>query len=368
MAAPTGLLTRTVAGALLGRSLINSLLRPTCVEPCRGMAARKGIRKEKARKRTKVEIQKVVFDPLSQRSKKNQVAFKPKMDDDLWRPVPMDDVYPFKYFQQPKYSFEEAVQCHRETHDPTMYNRPDALLKLVVELDLHGERKTKFLEKLFGLVDTPHPFDQQIKRTIVVFTKNGDDKNKALAAGASVAGGSELIKGIQSGDVTLRNVDFVICTPDILSELVPLRGVFKRAYPSTKQGSVTQNTTDAVRRFLNGIEYIVEKDDREPEFGWFECNIGTLNMPTENLKENMMAIAKDLISKAPPKKQEPILWRLFLSSPPGFEKFKLDLFPLFGIQEYSIRKRRKPDTKEDKPKVTMPKESEDDAEKVAVSQ
>ncbi|CAB3362117.1 Hypothetical predicted protein [Cloeon dipterum] len=360
MAAPAGLLTKSLSAVLFGRTLLGSLLRPTYVEPCRGMAARKGTREKARKKKVKVEIQKVAFDPLSQREKKNKMVFKPKMVDDLWRFVPEDDVYAQRFFRKKSITFEQAVLQHRETHHPTMYNRPDSLLRLRVELDMHGEKKTRFVGKLVGLVDTPHPFDQEVKRTIVVFTNDTTNRNKVLEAGAHLVGGSELVKGIQSGDVTLRNADFVIAAPDMMAELAPLRGIFKTKFPHQRNGSITDDVLDATRKFMYGIEYEVEKDDREPEFGWLECSIGKLDMPVEQLKANMMALIQDLNSKSPPKKNEPLIWRLYLLCPPGFEKFKLDLFDILGIKERGV-------VKEEVEEKAAPK-SEDDDEAVAARQ
>lgn len=39
------------------------------------------------------------------------------------------------------YPFAEAVQCHRETHHPDMYNQPNATLQVCVELNMQGEKQ-----------------------------------------------------------------------------------------------------------------------------------------------------------------------------------------------------------------------------------
>lgn len=66
---------------------------------------------------------------------------KSRKFDDSWKQVTTDNVYPMKYYRWRVYSFTEAVQCHRETHHPTMYNEPNAPLKIVVELNMQGEKK-----------------------------------------------------------------------------------------------------------------------------------------------------------------------------------------------------------------------------------
>jgi len=96
--------------------------------------------------------------------------------------------------------------------------------------------QTKFLEKVFGLAEIPHPFDQQIKRTVIMFTKNAEDVNKGLEAGATLVGGTDLIKSIQTGEVALRNVDYAIATKEILPDVAPIRGLLKQVFPNLRHG------------------------------------------------------------------------------------------------------------------------------------
>lgn len=97
--------------------------------------------------------------------------------------------------------------------------------------------QTKFIEKIVGNANIQHHFDQEIKRTIIMFSKNPDDVNPGLSAGAVLAGGVDLVKGLQSGDVTFRNVDYVVASQEILPELAPIRGLFKLQYPNTRHGN-----------------------------------------------------------------------------------------------------------------------------------
>lgn len=69
------------------------------------------------------------------------LARKSKKYNDSWKQVTTDNVYPMKYYQWRVYPFVEAVQCHRETHHPTMFNEPNALLNVIIELDMQGEKK-----------------------------------------------------------------------------------------------------------------------------------------------------------------------------------------------------------------------------------
>jgi large subunit ribosomal protein L1 len=190
--------------------------------------------------------------------RRNRTEFKPKMIKENWRAVATDDVYPAKFYRNSTFTFEEAIEMHRETHHPTIYNCPNALVNLSIECNLHGEKKVrlgcilfsvnrvlndslsfqnKFLDKVQGNANIQHHFDQEIKRTIIMFSKNPEHMSPGLSAGAVLAGGVELVKGLQAGDVTFRNVDYVVATQEILPELAPIRGLFKLQYPNARHGN-----------------------------------------------------------------------------------------------------------------------------------
>jgi len=63
--------------------------------------------------------------------------------DDSNRSEPIDNVWISKFHKWKINSFEEAVQNHRETHHPTMYNLPSAPIKAFIELDMQVKRKKK---------------------------------------------------------------------------------------------------------------------------------------------------------------------------------------------------------------------------------
>jgi large subunit ribosomal protein L1 len=97
--------------------------------------------------------------------------------------------------------------------------------------------QNKFLDKVLGNANIEHHFDQEIKRTIIMFSKKPEDLNPGLTAGAVLAGGVDLVKELQSGEVTFRNVDYVVATQEILADLAPIRGLFKLQYPNSRQGN-----------------------------------------------------------------------------------------------------------------------------------
>lgn len=67
--------------------------------------------------------------------------------DDSHLEVCPDNVWFANMFKLRMFSFEEAVEAHRETHHPTMYNNPNGPLHAYIELDMSTDKKvsTDFL-------------------------------------------------------------------------------------------------------------------------------------------------------------------------------------------------------------------------------
>lgn len=61
------------------------------------------------------------------------------------RSWPIDDVWVQKYYRWRIYNFQEAVESHRETHHPHIYNIPDAPLHAFIELDMRAVKKVCFM-------------------------------------------------------------------------------------------------------------------------------------------------------------------------------------------------------------------------------
>lgn len=96
---------------------------------------------------------------------------KDKHVDDSWKAVPNDNVYIGRYYRWRVYSVTEAIQCHRETHHPTMYGIPNAKLNVEIELNMQGEKKTRFVDNFQRIAMIPHKFDHGEERNILVLAK-----------------------------------------------------------------------------------------------------------------------------------------------------------------------------------------------------
>lgn len=70
------------------------------------------------------------------------------------------------------YTVADAIQAHRETHDPTMYDMPNAPLNILIEMNMQGEKKTRFVSNFQKLAMIEHPFNHGEDRRVLAFTKD----------------------------------------------------------------------------------------------------------------------------------------------------------------------------------------------------
>ena len=164
---------------------------------------------------------------------------------------------------------------------------------------MQGEKVTRFVEDFSRIAAIPHKFEHGDERAIIAFSKTASVRQEALDAGAQLAGGVDLIKQIQNGGVSLQNFQYIIAHPDILPELVPLRGVMKRRFPNPKMGTLAVDLTGVTERLLHGISYSAKKDEHEKDFGLVEAVVGTLDMDSRCLEENFAALVQDVYRMKP---------------------------------------------------------------------
>lgn len=76
-------------------------------------------------------------------TKRQQMKQENVILDDSQRSDPIDNVWIRKFHKWKIYSFEEAIQSHRETHHPTMLNLPNAPVNAFIELDMQVIREER---------------------------------------------------------------------------------------------------------------------------------------------------------------------------------------------------------------------------------
>lgn len=258
-----------------------------------------------------------------------------------------DNVYIGKYYKWRVYSIAEAIQCHRETHDPTMFGNPNAQIFARIELYMQGEKKTRFVENIQRTAFIPHKYNHGEERTILFFAKGQDIVQEALNAGATTAGGLELIKEIENGRLQTGDFAYILAHPNILAELLALRGLIKRQkFPNPKSGTLDGNVKEMVHKYLNGIQYKAAKDEYQQDFGVIEACFGTLDMDAGHLEDNLVHLLKD-IDEARPKRDGKFITRVILKSPPSSEQLKID--PFLHVKEIFVKSKGKRHTDKEEP-------------------
>ncbi|KAL0104598.1 hypothetical protein PUN28_017386 [Cardiocondyla obscurior] len=294
----------------------------------RNYAARKGTREKARKKKVKVVVEKVGFIPHDQRAlardkNKKKLEEKDIIFDDSKKPDPEDNVWICERHKLKIYSFEEAIQSHRETHHPTIYNMPNAPISAFIELDMQGVKKTKFVDTFSRVVCLPHTFNHGQNRKILAFCKTTEMEDIAKEAGADFTGGKPLIKQVQNGAFSVKDYDVIVSEPSILPDLLLVRGLMKKNFPSIKLGTLNSDIKMVVNKFRNGIKYTAKPHDLLKSYGTTDVIFGTLDMDTKQLEENFAAIVLD-INNAKPKRPGPFITRTRIICPPSPEQLKVD--------------------------------------------
>jgi large subunit ribosomal protein L1 len=141
-----------------------------------------------------------------------------------------------------------------------------------------------------GAVALPHGIGKTVR--VAVFAQ-GDNAEKAKAAGADIVGADDLAKQIKEG---VMNFDVALATPDMMGLVGPLGRVLgpRGLMPSPRSGTVTTDISSAVREFKAGkIEF------RNDKGGNVSAPVGKLSFSDENLVENILAFLTYLRSLKP---------------------------------------------------------------------
>jgi large subunit ribosomal protein L1 len=145
---------------------------------------------------------------------------------------------------------------------------------------------------------------------VAVFAQ-GDNADKARAAGADIVGFEDLAETIKGGEM---NFDVVIATPDAmrvvgqLGQILGPRGLM----PNPKVGTVTADVETAVQNAKAGqVRYRTDKA------GIIHCPIGKADFEVPALRENLNALLADLRKAKPAASKGAYVKKLTVSSTMG---------------------------------------------------
>lgn len=149
------------------------------------------------------------------------------------------------------------------------------------------------------------------KRIRVAVFAQGENAEKAKAAGADIVGFEDLAERIKGGEM---NFDVVIASPDAmrvvgqLGQILGPRGLM----PNPKVGTVTADVAGAVGNARAGqVRYRTDKA------GIVHCPIGRADFEVRALKENLLALLADLKKAKPAASKGAYLKKLSVSSTMG---------------------------------------------------
>jgi large subunit ribosomal protein L1 len=145
---------------------------------------------------------------------------------------------------------------------------------------------------------------------VAVFAQ-GENADKATAAGADIVGFDDLAEQIQGG---MMDFDVVIATPDAMRVVGKLGTVLgpRGLMPNPKVGTVTTDVEQAVKNAKAGqVRYRTDKG------GIIHATIGKADFDVDKLKQNLEALVTDLVKAKPAAAKGQYLQKLSLSTTMG---------------------------------------------------
>jgi large subunit ribosomal protein L1 len=216
--------------------------------------------------------------------------------------------------------FSKRKQAAREKVDSQKVYEINDALGLVKEL-----ATSKFAESIDVSVNLgvdPRKSEQVVRGSTVlpngtgktvrvaVFAQ-GENADKATAAGADIVGFDDLAAAVKGGEM---NFDVVIATPDAmrvvgqLGQILGPRGLM----PNPKVGTVTADVETAVKNAKAGqVRYRTDKA------GIIHCAIGRADFEVDALKENLNTLLADLKKAKPASAKGAFVTKLTISSTMG---------------------------------------------------
>jgi large subunit ribosomal protein L1 len=199
------------------------------------------------------------------------------------------------------YSIDEGLALLKELATTKFDESVDAAINLGVD-----PRKSD--QNVRGSSVLPNGTGKQVR--VAVFTQ-GDNVEKATAAGADVVGMQELADSMKGGDLSY---DVVIASPDAMGVVGQLGQVLgpRGLMPNPKVGTVSADVATAVTNAKAGqVRYRTDKG------GIIHCTIGKSSFEVAQLRENLEFLLTDLKKAKPASSKGIYLGKVSLSTTMG---------------------------------------------------
>jgi large subunit ribosomal protein L1 len=199
------------------------------------------------------------------------------------------------------YDLDEALELLKKTSKVKFRESVDVAIRLGVD-----PRKSDQVVR--GSTVLPNGTGKSVR--VAVFTE-GENAEKAVAAGADVVGMDDLHDQIKGGDI---NFDVVIASPDAmrvvgkLGQILGPRGLM----PNPKVGTVAQDIETAVKNAKAG-----QVRFRTDKAGIIHTTIGKADFDSAALKANLGALLADLVKLKPAASKGQYLKKVAVSTTMG---------------------------------------------------
>ena len=197
-----------------------------------------------------------------------------------------------------EYSLQEAISLVKKS----CFAKFDETLDIAINLGVDPRHSDQMVR---GMVSLPAGTGKDV-RVAVICTE--DKVADAKAAGADIAGSTEIIDNIKAG-----KIDFDVCisTPDMMGVVGQVARILgpKGLMPNPKLGTVTADITTAVKNAKSGqVEYRVEKA------GIVHAGIGKISFADADLLKNAVTFIESVVKAKPAGAKGTYLKRIHVSS------------------------------------------------------
>ena len=210
-------------------------------------------------------------------------------------------------------------ECYKDLDTSKVYQDLEAIkilkekssVKFVESLDVSinlGIDAKKSDQNIRGSLVLPNGTGKTVK--VAVFCE-GEDAQKATAAGADIVGMEDLAEMVKKGEF---DYDIIIATPDTMKIVSPLGQILgpKGLMPNPKVGTVSKDVEKAVKNAKSGqVQYRTDKA------GIVHCAIGKVEFTEEKLAENLRALLTEVVKAKPSSSKGKYLKKISLSSSMG---------------------------------------------------
>ncbi|MEQ1438479.1 50S ribosomal protein L1 [Fontimonas sp. SYSU GA230001] len=206
-----------------------------------------------------------------------------------------------KVVQGKNYPLDEAIKLVKECATAKFKESVDISVNLGVDAK-------KSDQNVRGSTVLPHGSGKSVR--VAVFAQ-GAKAEEAKAAGADAVGMDDLAAAMKGGDLSYQ---VVIAEPAAMRVVGGLGQVLgpRGLMPNPKTGTVTPNVAEAVKNAKAGMAKF-----RTDKAGILHCSIGAAAFDADKIKENLIAVMRDVRKAKPATSKGVFIKKLTLSSTMG---------------------------------------------------